>query len=68
MGTDIPNPGDSINIHVSPSDAGAGTCQYDIRVLGQQGEEGVLYKIALRYYPGCLEAVRRRVHHRHAVP
>src|SRR5690242_7293866 len=42
LGTDVLVPGDSVNIHFSPNDADAGICQYDIRVLGQRGEAGVL--------------------------
>lgn len=46
LGQDVLNPGDSVNIHFSPND-GSDTCLYDIRVDGQGGEQGVLYKIDL---------------------
>ncbi len=46
LGQDVLNPGDSVNIHFSPND-GADTCLYDIRVDGQGGEQGFLYKIDL---------------------
>lgn len=47
LGQDVLNPGDAVNIHLSPSDADAGSCLYDIRVHGADGSQGFLWAVDL---------------------
>ena len=47
LGQDVLLPGESVTILFSGFDGEEGTCLYDIRVVGQGGEEGVLYQIDL---------------------
>ena len=47
LGNDVLVPGDYVRIHFSPNDSDAGICFYDIRVDGDSGERGFLYKVDL---------------------
>ncbi len=47
LGQDVLEPGNSVNIHFSKFDAGAGQCLYDIRVDGAGGEQGFLWNVDL---------------------
>ena len=40
LGADVLPPGDRVNIRFNPTDADAGKCVYDIRVIGSNGAEG----------------------------
>jgi len=45
MGSDILPSGQTVNMNFTGSDDG--TCNYDIKVLSTQGQEGYLYKVDL---------------------
>ena len=45
LGRDVLNPTETLSIAFSGFDGA--TCQYDIKVIGQQGEEGLMYKVDL---------------------
>src|SRR4051794_23700023 len=45
MGRDVLDVGDSVHITFSGGDGS--DCLYDVKVLGQQGQEGYLYKVDL---------------------
>ncbi len=45
LGTDLLPAGQSVNVSFRAFDGN--TCSYDIKVLGQSGEEGYLYKVDL---------------------
>jgi hypothetical protein len=47
LGRDVLNPNESVDVYFSQHDGDAGQCLYDIKVVGQQGETGYLYKIDL---------------------
>lgn len=47
LGRDVLMPGESVDILFSRFDGEAGNCLYDIRVRGQNGEEGFLYGVNL---------------------
>jgi hypothetical protein len=45
LGRDVLNPSESVDVTFRGFDGS--TCLYDIKVLGQQGQQGVLYKVDL---------------------
>src|SRR5919204_3421970 len=45
LGRDVLNPAETVSISFTGFDGSA--CQYDIQVIGQQGEQGLLYKVDL---------------------
>jgi hypothetical protein len=45
MGRDVLNPSETVNVTFSRFDGE--NCLYDVKVVGQQGQTGVLYKIDL---------------------
>jgi hypothetical protein len=45
MARDVLNPSDSVKVSFAGFDLS--TCLYDVKVIGQQGQQGVLYKIDL---------------------
>jgi hypothetical protein len=45
MGRDVLNAGENVNVTFARFDGT--TCLYDVQVIGQQGQSGVLYKIDL---------------------
>ena len=47
LGRDVLYSGEEVDILFSRFDGEAGICHYDIRVLGQNGEEGYLYGVNL---------------------
>jgi hypothetical protein len=47
LGRDVLNPTESVDVVFSKYDGDAGQCLYDVKVVGQQGETGYLYKIDL---------------------
>jgi hypothetical protein len=47
LGRDVLYPGEAVDILFSRYDGEAGICLYDIRVVGANGEEGVLYGVNL---------------------
>jgi hypothetical protein len=47
LGRDVLDPGDSVDILFSRYDGEGGQCLYDIKVVGDGGQEGVLYNVNL---------------------
>ena len=45
MGQDVLDSGANVNVTFRKFDGA--TCQYDVKVIGQQGQSGVLYKVDL---------------------
>src|SRR5436190_18963382 len=45
MGRDVLNPAETVNVTFAKFDGS--TCLYDVKVVGQAGESGVLYKVDL---------------------
>jgi hypothetical protein len=45
MGRDVLNPDETVNVTFGKFDSNS--CLYDVKVLGQQGQSGVLYKVDL---------------------
>ncbi|MFN8559924.1 MAG: hypothetical protein U0531_22085 [Dehalococcoidia bacterium] len=47
LGSDVIIPGESLDVYFSRYDGNTGSCLYDIRVVGADGSEGVLYEVNL---------------------
>lgn len=47
LGLDVLLPGESVRILFSRFDGEAGNCLYDIKVIGENGEEGILFAVNL---------------------
>jgi hypothetical protein len=45
LGRDVLNPSETVSVSFGSFDGS--TCLYDVKVVGQQGQEGVLYKVDL---------------------
>jgi len=47
LGVDTLAPGESVNIIFSRFDGDAGTCLYDIKIVTEEGDEGILLEVDL---------------------
>ena len=45
LGRDVLNPAETVDVSFAKFDGNS--CMYDVKVLGQQGQQGVLYKVDL---------------------